>query len=586
MTPPVTTLTHDMWRFHILFLCDPISMIRLSWTCRELRWIMNDPTFVVQWQEHCRYIDRQCKCNRNMFYLVPDMILDFTYDWNIEISSEYEVDRHLVSIGRSVPMLVMHQQIQWQKLPYLDPPSDKTNFIPGTYQACMENLIIPMPRMLPLPVDRAVTRGREHPRSVYQQRMEFETDDAYRFRMFWRNFHQFPAPHDMKNAPDFLDINVPIVDYVDLYIQECMEAGEDPYDPAQDPELKGHSAGQWARKVMYNTGVGIQKYPLDLCIRYDQIQTASAQHHGVDYLERLFLQLRDYSGDGALLQHAGSVYFSPVRYDNERGDFVNWALSTVAVVSGFYNHAWFDCCFQFLHTLTIHVLGVATSIEEDLYIERMACRWKYLEHLNSCAACQSPAHQHRNENEQKRDEDGIRMMHRSNYNVYNNLVYNSVKRYMENPSDDSEWNRNYLVPLIPQYDHHQHLRYHRTEEYIVRYIENLLDVLSYVTDFANSMAPRVNPVTQMYRTRTLKIYLMNGMSLMTFAPSWHMTYDWKPSRTGLKSSLRLPHLDLMQNHRVSKYLHFLNRRVLFYHPDPVLHATAWQQDVGRFNHSA
>ncbi len=579
-----TLLSHDMWRFHILYLCDPISMIRLSWTCRKLRQILNDPVFVVQWQDHCRYLDRQCKCSRNMFYLVPDMILDFTYDWNLDPASQFEVDCHLRSIGRSVPMHAMHQQLQWQKSPYFDPPSDGTNFIPGTYQACMENLIIPMPRMLHIPVERASTRGMEHIRSNVH-RTEYETDEAYRHRLFWRNFHQVPAPHDIKNAPDFVETNTPIVDYVDIYVKECMEKNEDPTDPANDPELKGHAAGQWARRVMYNSGVGIQKYPLDLCIRLDQIGTAAAQQHGVEYMERLFLQLRDYNGDGALLEHDGPVYFSPIRYENESGDFVNWALSTVAVVNGFYNHAWFDCCFQFLHTLTIHIVGVVSAIEQDMYIERMACRWKYLEHLNSCSGCQDEAH-HQDEEQCERDENAIRMMYRSNYSAYNNLVKNSVQRYMEYPYDDSKWTRSYLIGLIPPFEHHQHVRYPRTEAQIVRDMQHLLDVSSYVTDFANSMTPRVNPTTVLYRTRTLKIYLTNGMSLIAFAPSWQMGYDWKPSRTHLKSSLRMPRLDLMQNHRVIKYLGYLNRRVLFYHPDPVLHATAWQQDIGRYNHSS
>lgn len=550
-----------------------------------MRQILNDPVFVVQWQEHCRYLDRQCKCSRNMFYLIPEMILDFTYDWNLDPSSQFEVDFHLRSIGRSVPMLVMQQQMQWQNSSYFDPPTDDTNFIPGTYQSCMENLIIPMPRMLHVPVERASIRGMEHRRTNAIHRLEYETDDAYNHRLFWRNFHQVPAPHDIKNAPDFVEMDIPIVDYVDLYMKECKEKNEDPHDPAHDPELKGHAAGQWARRVMYNSGVGIQKYPLDLCIRYDQIHTAAAQQHGVDYIERLFLQLRDYSGDGSLLQHDGSVYFAPVRYDNESGDFVNWALSTVAVMNGFYNHAWFDCCFQFMHTLTIHILGVVASVEEDLYIERMACRWKYLEHMNTCSGCLEEA-QHQDEEQCKRDENAIRMMFQANYSVYNNLVKNSVQRYMEEPYNDSVWNRNYLIGLIPPYEHHLNLRYPQTEVQIVRDMQHLLDVSSYVTDFANYMAPRVNRVTELYRKRTLKIYLMNGMSLMAFSPSWQMSYDWKPSRTEVKSSLRMPRLDLMNNHRVQKYLEYLNRRVLFYHPDTVMHASTWHEDIGRLNHSA
>lgn len=579
-----TMLSYDMWRFHILYICDVTSMIRLSWTCRTMRHILNDPVFVVQWQEHCRYLERQCKCSRNMFYLVPDMILDFTYDWNLDPSSQFEVDCHLRSIGRSVPMLVMQQQMQWQNSPYLNPPNDDTNFIPGTYQSFMENLIIPMPRMLPCPVERASTRGMDHMRSNVL-RTEYETDDAYRHRLFWRNFHQVPAPHDIRNAPDFVETNTPNVDYVDLYVKECIEKNEDPTDPAHDPELKGHAAGQWARRVMYNSGVGMQKYPLDLCIRHDQIHTPAAQQHGVEYLERLFLQLRDYSGDGSLLEHDGSVYFSPVRYENESGDFVNWALSTVAVVNGFYNHAWFDCCFQMMHTLTIHILGVVASVEEDLNIERMACRWKYLEHLHKCSECQTETHK-QDEEQSKRDTLARQLMYRSNYSVYNNLVKNSVKRYADNPYDDATWNRRYLIGLVPPFEHHQHLRYPQTEAQIVRDMQHLLDVSSYVTDFANSMAPKVNQVTEVYRERTLKIYLMNGMSMIAFAPSWQMSYDWKPSRTHLKSSLRIPRLDLMENHRVKKYLNYLNRRVLFYHPDPAMHATAWQQDIGRYNHSS
>ena len=580
-----TMLSYDMWRFHVLYMCDLVSMIRLSWTCRKMRQILNDPAFVVQWQTHCYYLDRDCKCSRNLFYLVPDMILDFTYDWNIEVSSQFEVDSHLRSIGRSVPMLVMQQQMQWQNTPYFDPTHDETNFMPGTYQTCMENLIIPVPRMLACPVEHASNRGMEL-RRTNVQRKEDETDDAWNHRIFWRNFHQCPAPHDIRNAPDFMDMPNPLVDYVDLYVEECMEKNEDPSDPANDPELKGHAAGQWARKVMYNSGVGTQKYPMELCIRRDQITTHAANLHGVQYLERLYLQLRDYSGDGALLQHDGPVYFTPVRYDNERGDFVNWALSTVAIVNGFYNHAWYDCCFQFMHTLTVHILAVITSIEEDLYLERMASRWIFLEHLNACDGCQAEGH-FQSKDQAMRDEMAIRMMYRSNYSAYNNVVKNAVKRYMDDPYSDVHWNRNYLVGLVPEYDHHvRYPAYPRSEAQLVRDMQQLLDVSSYVTDFANSIAPKVTLITEMYRTKTLKIYLLNGMSLISFAPTWRMMHEYRPSRTNLKSSLRIPHLDLMENHRVKKYLNFLNRRVLFYHPDPVLHATEWQSDIGRYNLSA
>lgn len=569
-------LGYEVWRYHVLYYCDPVSLIQLGWTCRGLRQLLNGTsTFVVDWQTACAYMQRECGCDRNLFYLDVPKVCDFLYAWcGDEVQSLYEVDLRLRQLGRSVTMHMMQPQMQWQRTPFLDPQHcHRALFEPGVNVVHVDEMVVPMPRMLDVPVELARCATRHYPR------VPGETLEAFTHRQFWRNFHEVTTETLTTEKPStgYMDPRLH-TDLVRAYLERCAAEERDPYDPADDPELQGHAAGVWARTVMYSSAVGTQQFPMDLCLRREQVRTL-----GVDYLDRLFIPLRRYVSDGSLLEHRGPLYFTGLRYDNESGDFVNWALNTVALRHGMYLHLWLDCSFHFLHTLTAHIETLANSLETDLPLERLAARWRWIHHLKGCSGCL--CHGHRSDPEQaERDQRAIAFVQQANYRVFHNVISTTVQRYTSHPCHESEWTPHYLTDLIPHYEHHSpDRRPAGTETQVVCALHHALEVASYLTEFSQTIGPRVGPLAEMYRDRTLRIYLSNGLGLLAFAPTWQIDYDWRPSRAHVKVSLRIPRIDLMQNHRVVQYMHFLNRRVLYYHPDPCVYLDAWQarEDIAK-----
>lgn len=579
-------ITKDIWRYQVIPYCDVLSLIRLSWTSRTLWYLLNTPEVVVEWQTHCHYLHRECKCPRNLFYLKPELFCDFAYDVALELGSQWESDQRLTALGRSVLQMLTacHNINGWLEVPHLDPLfANRKQFNPGLFQSYMEHMIIPAPRMLFVGVEHSRIHPQNHMRCVG------ETDEGYQRRQFWRNFHEITDEKPTTRDTGF--ILSARIDLVDAYIKKCEEdmsgEGRDPYDPADDPDCDGHHAAQWARRCMYETAVGMQSYPLELCLRREQLMAMGNQtgRYGVDYIDRLFLPTRRYSRDMIVLDHRGPVYFSGVRYENERGDFVNWALSTYALQTAIYSHLWLDSSNRFLDTLQTHLVQMAREVEDDMPIPQLVARWNYLEHSTTCPKRQTGGqcgtHYHDPSIESlRRDKDARALMRHPGYEVYNHLIQNAVR---DGYQWDHPFNHEYLVALIPGGAY----TYQRTETQICSDIHNLLELTSYITEFARSIAPRVGLETSRMRHTTLQIYLRAGFGLLAFAPTWRRAHSWKPSRTACLQSLSIPVIDVTKNHRMQHYLKFLNRRTLYYHQphEMILHPDAWQVDLGRHRHS-
>lgn len=570
----------EVWRYHIIPNSDLLSLIRLSWTCRTLYYMLNDPAVVVEWQTRCYYLERECCCPRNLFYFKPHLYCEFTYDVNLDLTSQWESDQRLMACGRSVMQLMtacVNPQ-GWQAVPPLDPLRvNREQFTAGLFQSYMEDMIVPAPRMLFVPVEHSRIYGQAHVRCVG------ETQEAFERRRYWRNFHEITDEKPTTTDSGF--ILSARIDMVDAYVQRCKLEGRDPHDPADDSDCEGHHSAQWARRCMYETPVGVQSYPLELCLRREQLVGNQAQQSGVDYIDRLFVPLRRYNRDQIVLDHRGPIYFSGVRYENERGDFVNWAMSMYALQHGIYSHLWLDSCNRFMDILHSHVMQLAREVEDDMPIQRLIPRWTYLEHSVHCPKRNSGgncgAYNHdTNTAELRRDKEARALMRHPGYEVYNHLVHNAVR---DGYQWDHPFNQEYLVGLIPGGVYH----YQRTETQICGDIRNLLELTSYITEFAMLIGPRVGPDTLRLRNTTLNIYLRAGFSLIAFAPTWRRDYSWKPSRAGILTSMGLPALDVTKNHRMLRYLNFLNRRTLYYHHqhELILHADAWQVDLGRHNYS-
>lgn len=544
-----SVLTGDLWRYHIMYYCDLNSLLRLGWTCQALRNTVNEPAFVGEWQHHCDFMINLCRdppCGAQPFLLIPEQICYHMWEFKMELNTQFEVDYQLRQRGRSVPMLVMQPQMQWQRTPYLNPANDRANFEPGVYHVGVleangfYDRYIPMPRMLNVPVEIA---------------NEVK--------------HWFPP-----EPTTYFDL-------VDQYIKRCETEGRDPYDPANDPEIMGHRAGVWARTLMYSQCVGSQGYIYNLCsAQYCDIEPTEME-------EYLTLPIRGAPcGDGMLSTFQGVIQFSGVRYNNEKGDFVPWALSTLALVQGYRVHHWTDCANQFLTTLLKHVHDLCEEVQDDMSMERMAARWQHLKHLYVCMGCTDYGYQ-TDEKTARRNRQALDLIHHAHYHVYNNMITQSVRRYMENLHNPNAWTRDYLQQLIrSQYPWPRVGTPRRNEIQLVRDIQEMLDIVTYVTWFAVDIGPETDPGTLFRRQKSKQIFLRTGMALLAFAPSWYIDYDYRPQFTTIKTSQRIPHVNMMSNHRVNKYLNFLNRRVLYYHPDPVLQAQAQHKDIGRFHHSS
>lgn len=560
----------NLLKHHLLPFCDVMSMMRLCWTNKSLRALLNQPKTVVEWQRQCWFLYQECHCDRNLFYLRAETFCDFAFDWNsTTMCSQFECDMYLRMFGRTVTMLMAQkdqpQQVPSRRLlPFLYPQKDTKRFRAGVFQTWIEDLIIPVPRMVECGVENVFVHPQNHPRMMFT-----ESHEDYAKRVYWRNFHDVDDCSPKQKKSTGFDLWSP-VDLVKEYYAKCAKEERDPHDPMDDPNCEGHIAASWARKLMYQTPLGMQHYPLELCMRKQDLE-GKAFHDGVDYIDRMFLPINYHNGTRPLLiEHHGPVYFQGVRYENEKGDFINWALSTHALLNGFYSLMWLDVSHHFIKLLTQTLRNLAYEIETDLSLDRLTTRWQYIEHMRSCHTCAHELATHETW-ESMRDEDALEFLQEGCFSFYHNVIRRTVHQYLEKTlhhSPDAELDplRSYLTNLLPNMAFMDNPN--RTEIQIVVEMHYLLEYGTYLTRFAHVIAPRVSGITASLRRTSMQIYLASALSLMAFAPTWMQSYHWKPSKTNQLISMRVPTINLTQNHRFMMYLQYTHARTMFYHDNP------------------
>lgn len=621
MSPPVL-------RYHWLVYCNLDTLLRLNHVNRSLRAVLNDPSFVSEWLTLCWFTEiRHCRCDREQFLV--DLLRWCPFVWDYRGGDRIRVPRTasevgnpdgcmnlremqliLRHLGRSLPMLLQSLSrplsVPTVRYPYETPHGD---FCPGMHEDLFDGLMIPLPRMVHVPVE--CTRI---------QRNAFDPD------AFWGGFHEvtdemLEDAYDIKTAKQELPPrygSVPAlsssfdasdyVDQVEAYIEQCRDTDQDPHDPNEDTErMDGYRAEQWARHLLYESAVGLQTFPLNLCVHREDLR-GMAYRNGPNYLERRFVSAMAYEGhrgESELLGLHGAGLFYNIRYDNERGDFHTWCLSTMATLQATYHHLWHDYARRWLHNLRVYVLGLSQEIQQDLPIGQLCPRWRrlmqqwFVHHpdqpanigrpvplptLVSVALGHAESPPSLTACQRDRDRHALRFLMDQEYRTEFLVVQRNVESWLHRPFPmASPFNEPYLRDIIPNPTWDSGLY---PESALLTDAEHLLRVSEFLLEFAHWVGPRVDPGTRSLRRRMHRLYLNSAVSLFVWAPHWHRLFSDGYRHGDVEQPhvpLRLMRLNPQNNHRYWHYLDFLNRRALFHHPDPETwyHEHRWGMDIGR-----
>lgn len=556
----------DLWLHNIVMFCDLPTVLRLSWTTGIFYRRLNDSRFVVEWQERCWFMRRGCSCDRNVFYLNLTEYCDFAYDFmGFTMKHSCDMRNILRHFGRTVPMLMaaradpMNSYVT--RTPHLNPRSNP-EWGPGICQAYLECTWVVLPRMVYGHVEDTHVRVNAAPRRTS------ETTAEYDHRRKWRTFHEIPEGSGQPIPDTGFTASSP--DRVVKYIEDSEAAGRDPYDPMDDDNsCEGYQAAQWARRMMYESAVGIQQYPLELCLTEEELDDLT-ENRGADYISRMFLSPRDYDRSMECRMHHGPVYFTGLRYENQSGDLSNWVLSTIGTVNAVYHHMWFDNCFFYLDHLYGFARELANEVQDYSTSEWIAARIAYLEHVSVCNGCTRYVHSHREENVIARDVQGIDFLQRPAYATFHGLVRHALRTSTE---WDAPYTDSYLTTLIPCGPPINEPR----ELDIVSDLMHMCELTSYLVEFAECIGPVTDPRTTNVRRRTFVLYLHSALSMIAFAPTWHRAHSFKPSSTSQMVPLEIPKMNLTHNHRYQSYVRYLQLRTLYHHPDPSVYANVWMR---------
>lgn len=630
-------LTEEIWSWNILLYCELSTLLRLNWTNVGLRRVLNNPFYIQWWQAQAWFLKSSgCTCARGIYYLNLHRFPDFVFDGK-GVQSLRDMEIALRSVGRSADMY-QDPLRDVHRLPTVDPNRQPQCFGRGILDCWLQHLLIPMPRMLPCPVEDA----HDYARMPLLWRTSFpmpdESPEAFRERQFWGAFHPVPDENDRDDetvvmaddwegppvefyedqsappvpptvrtvwpshtgpdrmpGPDLSMSNLsgfgelPSVDRLNDWKHRCECEGVDYLDPAQeDMAGNGYSAVKWARRLIYESPVGVQAYPHALCLRKSQL-VGRAHRQGTAYIEHLYLPARrdasvvtaHENDEVRLMLHKGLVYFHPVRYENERGDFCNWALSTIAVMQSVEQYLWYDCVNYSVRRIVELATELAREVQADMSPNRLVQRWTELQ--RACFFNESTwppvPNNAQAERGRARNAKALDLIFHHSYVEYNR----HISRYVDGivRGNALPTTRGYLLELIP--DNGRMYAGQRSEQTLYRELHDAIRMLVYVTLFATSVGPLTDLLTEHRRYTNMSAWLGCVTSLFMFAPGWQRPLTWNPSATGTSASSRVPHIVLEENHRFQELLLFLNRRTLYYHPEPELYQL-WQNrnlEVGR-----
>lgn len=503
------------------------------------------------------------------------------------------VDYTMRKYGRSMAMLLQQQQNDipqqrpnsFTRLPALH-PGDRPDWAMGLCSVYLDELIVPLPRILPVPVEYAIhgSVGNNYHQAAYphlwgplaeveslphHRKGENESNELFEYRRFWRNFH--PVPYYIPMGQDYMECQPPSSfprmiepDRLHQYLALRKAQDRDPYDPNDDDDCEGHRATQWVRNKLYETGVGNQHFPMDLCLHKDELAPQHAFLRGVDYMERLYVNLHQCNVISQVYDHRGVVYTHGIRYNNESGDFVPWALHTIALLHSTYLRLWMETVYRYVGQLFNFAIGVARDVQEMVPAHRMLAKFRDLDYV----VVDGPV---------LADDwlENLTDIHRKMFlqQARHQTMLQVIRRKLELSvmiTDSYTENNTYLsqlIPDIPITDGFLATSVTRTCPQLVINIYRLMDVTAFLVDFAQLFGPREHPTTVGYRRTTMRTYLRWGMSLLLFNPLWKLDYDVNPSKANELAPIRVPRVDITHNHRFQEYMDFLNRRILYYKPD-------------------
>jgi hypothetical protein len=616
-------------RYHFLPFCNLDTLLRLNHVCRGFRHVLNDPAVMDDWQATCWWTQsRHCQCERRTYLLDVDRWCPFVWDYrgtgdrhdNLEgCQSVRDMQVVLRRYGRSIPMMLQSIQrpLRVPSVPYprnhcaclfdVAQTNDCGNgavFCPGMHSETVDRLLIPLPRMLSIPVERCrLGRAGDQPEpSAYWGRFHEVTDAMIEEneRIKWDKQEVPPVVKDRTPAiaTEFADVDEPYVDQVVRYMEMCDRDGRNPYDPCEDTaDMDGYRAEQWARRLLYESPVGIQTFPLYLCIHRDDLMGTS-HRMGPVYIDRHFLSSNAYEGGGggelAVLGMHGEVLFNNVRYDNQRGDFTTWCLSTMGLLNATYHHLWHDYVRNFLRSLRLYLVGLVEEIQADLPMSHLVPQWQRLmRHLFVYQSFTANIYYPRpNEFPREkpypltdREKEALRFLMDGAHRTEFIHIQQAVEAWLHQPLTQQRLFREpYMRHLLP-HEHWNSATY--SEHALAQDVERLLGISEFLVGFSEKLGPRLDRNTVFLRRRMHRLYLNSGTSILLWAPHWQRPFPdgWRHIHTDPTEEvpLRLLNLNLHYNHRYVEYLRFLNSRALFHHatPDSWYTTQAHDQDVGR-----
>lgn len=618
--------TTDVLRYHVLWFCDLDSLLRLNHTHRCFRTLLNDPAVVSEWMTLCWYLQpRHCRCEREQYLVDLERWCPFMWDFrggdtirvehtatatgNQEgVANLREMQLVLRSLGRSLPMLLQTVQ-RPLAVPRLRYPHECQDFCPGMHEDLLDGLLIPLPRMVHCPVEctRTQVEGNHGVDAYWEGWHEITDADLEEHWDVKVAKRELPPPST--RTPPTRDTSFSYdpsvyVDQVTAYKERCRlrEEPQDPHDPNEDTELmEGYKAEQWARRLLYESAVGLQTFPLRMCVHRDDL-VGLAHRLGPMYIERRFVSVMAYEGhrgESELLGLKGVGLFYNVRYDNEGGDFHSWCLSTMATLNATYHHLWHDYVRLWLRSYRVYLMNLAQEIQEDLPMSQLCPRWRrlmqqwFVHHpgTNGQAVRPSPlanlpgaVPDVPSRSEWERNQRALRFLMDHTNRAEFLVLQRAVESWLHRPYPHTQPHYEpYLRHIIP--DEHWHTPLY-PDSALLGDVETLLRVSEFLLEFAEWIGPRVDPRTRALRRRMHRLYLNAGLSIALWSPPWMRPFADGYRHQDLEQPvvpLRLLRPDPKNNHRYWSYLDFLNRRALYHHPDPdAWHAEhRWGLDIGR-----
>jgi hypothetical protein len=515
-----------------------------------------------------------------VFYLNLVDFCPFAYDLHLGqgMDSMAEPLAFLRRYGRTLQLATMEaflfdHQIRYP-VAFLDPSQEVDalgNLVPfawGPYQDVLQKLFVPVPRMLDVPVEDALVAL--PPELPFDPLVE--TRESYDHRQFWRTYHEAVDEHDPETMGEFFhlkgerhagfDVRLHTydVDMVDHYLHHCQLLKLFPHAPLQEPIPLAYNAASWARSRMTRTPVGVAKPILDVCLRRRDMPPGGAHD-----MAQMFLATRDlspytYDPGLCLVNHQGLVHFDGVRYDNEQGDFTTWVLHSLVVQQTIYFHLWMDCGHHLLHQIHRFCWDLGRELLHDMDQNRFSTRWTWLQHVHTCGDCErflgERARRHTiYQRDDARDIMALQLYRNQTYKVFTRLLTNSAARGATD--QHSPYAHEFLLLTLPTLTPSR-----RTEIQLMHDLQWSLDVASFWVEFAGSVGPLVDMLTDTRRTLQLRNYMGSGMSFLAFAPVWKRSMETRPSLTGVERGLRIPFAQVVDNHRYQKYENFLRTRAV------------------------